>query len=157
MNTLSSNWNQRAHSAVILLGGLLFGFGLGLSRMVRPEEVLAFLQLENMGLMLVMGGAALVSGVTFWTMSRTGKKAPLSGKTYGRRHREFDSNVVTGGIVFGIGWGLSGLCPGAAYASVGVGNWPALIGIAGMFLGAYIHGLWRTQNVAASEPLTVAR
>jgi uncharacterized membrane protein YedE/YeeE len=44
-------------------------------------------------------------------------------------------------VIFGVGWGLSGLCPGAAVASVGIGNGPVLIGLAGMFLGAYLQGV----------------
>lgn len=48
-----------------------------------------------------------------------------------------DRNMVAGGSIFGVGWGLSGICPGAAYNSVGIGNYPVLVAIAGMFVGAY--------------------
>jgi uncharacterized membrane protein YedE/YeeE len=132
--------------AVVLAGGLLFGFGLGVSRMARPEVVLDFLQFQDLGLLFVMGGAAVVSALTFYVgTTLLDRPAPLTGRAYTRRVRELDRNVLVGGTVFGVGWGLSGICPGAAYASVGIGNWPILWAIGGMFLGAYAQGLARSR------------
>ena len=138
---------------VVVAGGLLFGFGLGLSGMARPEVVLSFLQLWDLGLLFVMGGAVAVAGPVIFLASRSGRTAPLSGTRYGRRLKTMDRNVLAGGAVFGVGWGLSGICPGAAYASVGVGNYPMLLGIAGMFLGAYAQGVVRSLSSAgAADP-----
>lgn len=130
---------------VILAGGLVFGFGLGLSEMYQPEVVLSFLQLTDLGLLFVMGGAAAVAGATIITLTRSGRTAPLTGRRYARRLRTMDRNVLAGGLIFGVGWGLSGICPGAAYASFGVGNVPILWAVAGMFLGAYLQGLARSR------------
>ncbi|MEF8840566.1 MAG: YeeE/YedE family protein [Haloarculaceae archaeon] len=129
---------------LILVGGLVFGFGLGFSHMARPEVVLDFLQFDDLGLLFVMGGAAVVTGVAFLVVPRLRGRAPLTGDVYERRLKQFDRNVLIGGVVFGAGWGLSGICPGAAYASLGIGNWPVLWAIAGMFLGAYAQGYWRS-------------
>lgn len=136
---------------LVLVGGLIFGFGLGLSEMARPEVVLDFLQFEDFGLLFVMGGAAVVTAVTVGVATRSGATAPLTGRAYGRRLRSFDRNVVAGGVVFGAGWGLSGICPGAAYASFGVGNVPILWAIAGMFLGAYAQGYVRSYVVGDTD------
>lgn len=130
---------------VIFVGGLIFGFGLGVSHMVRPEVVLDFLQLDDLGLLFVMGGAAVISGITFFWASYTGRRAPLTGTPYQRRLTPFDRDVVIGGAIFGVGWGLSGICPGAAYASLGVGNYPILWAIGGMFLGAFLFGRLRSR------------
>lgn len=121
----------------IFVGGLAFGFGLAFSQMARPEVVLSFLQFEDFGLLFVMFGGSLVAGAAVFGLPRIRDTAPLTGRSYGRRLKQFDRNVVAGGTIFGVGWGLSGICPGAAYASFGIGNWPILWGIAGMFLGAY--------------------
>jgi uncharacterized membrane protein YedE/YeeE len=131
---------------LILVGGLVFGFGLGLSRMARPEIVLNFLQLEDFGLLFVMGGAAVVTAVVFAVATRYGDRAPLTGRVYRRRVRDMDRNVLVGGAIFGVGWGVTGICPGAAYASLGIGNVPILWGIAGMFIGAYAQGVWRSRR-----------
>lgn len=130
---------------LIVLGGLIQGFGLAYSGMARPEVVLDFLQFEDLGLVFVMGGAAVVSGVLFFVVPRLLDRAPLTGDAHGRRVKSMDRNVVVGGVVFGVGWGISGICPGAAYASVGIGNLPILWAIAGMFLGAYAQGYWRSR------------
>jgi uncharacterized membrane protein YedE/YeeE len=131
---------------VVLVGGILFGFGLGVSRMARPEVVLDFLQFQDLGLLFVMGGAAVVSALTFYVgTTLLDQPAPLTGRPYTRRVRDLDRNVLAGGAVFGVGWGLSGICPGAAYASVGIGNWPILWAVGGMFLGAYAQGYARSK------------
>lgn len=131
---------------VIFAGGMVFGFGLGFSHMARPEVVLNFLQFEDFGLVFVMGGAAVVTGAAFWLLPRLRESAPLTGDRYGRRLKPFDRNVLIGGAIFGVGWGLSGICPGAAYASLGIGNVTILYAIAGMFLGSYLQGAWRSRH-----------
>jgi len=130
---------------LVLVGGLVFGFGLGFSHMARPEVVLNFLTFDDFGLLFVMFGGSIVAGLAFWIMPRLRSNAPLTGRPYGRRLKSFDRNVLIGGSIFGVGWGLSGICPGAAYASLGVGNVTILWALAGMFLGAYIQGVWRSQ------------
>ncbi|MFB6162163.1 MAG: DUF6691 family protein [Halococcoides sp.] len=129
--------DRRLHP-VVFLGGLVFGAGLALSRMVRPEVVLSFLRLEDLGLLFVMGGAAVVTGGTIAVATRLDRTAPLTGRPYTRRLKSMDRNVLVGGAIFGVGWGISGVCPGAAFASLGVGNWPILAAIAGMVVGAYL-------------------
>ncbi len=131
---------------LIFAGGLVFGFGLALSRMTQPEVVLSFLQWDDFGLGLVMGAASLVAGLTFHLVRRFKQQAPLGGKSYELREKTFDKNVIIGGVIFGLGWGVSGICPGAAYASLGIGNWPILIAITGMFLGTYLLGWWQFKR-----------
>ncbi|GAB6877755.1 YeeE/YedE family protein [Halorubrum gandharaense] len=128
---------------LIFLGGAVFGVGLAMSQMARPEIVLEFLQLRDFGLAFVMGGASVVVALTFWGLTLSGRSAPFTGTRYGRRLKSMDRDVVVGGGIFGIGWGLSGICPGAAYASLGIGNVVILYGVAGMFVGAYLQGYYR--------------
>ncbi|MFC6754702.1 DUF6691 family protein [Halorubrum tibetense] len=138
---------------LVFLGGAVFGVGLAVSQMARPEIVLEFLQFRDFGLAFVMGGASVVVGVTFWALTLSGRSAPLTGKRFGRRLKSLDRDFVVGGGVFGVGWGLSGICPGAAYASLGIGNVVILYGVAGMFLGAYLQGYLResrTETPAAA-------
>jgi hypothetical protein len=146
---MSGNPQQDRHPLfmpLIVAGGLIFGFGLGLSHMARPEVVLNFLQFEDFGLLFVLGTGSVVAGTAFAIGVNFLDKAPLTGRPYARRLKSFDRNVLTGGVIFGVGWGVSGICPGAAYASLGVGNYPILLAIGGMFVGAYAQGLWRTYR-----------
>jgi uncharacterized membrane protein YedE/YeeE len=139
----------------VFIGGLVFGLGLAISEMARPEVVLNFLQFDDLGLLLVMGGAAVVTATGYTIFGRLGGRAPLSGQEYKRRLKSFDSNVLLGGTVFGVGWGLSGICPGAAYASLGIGNITILWAIGGMFVGAYLQG-WLRDVVSTSNSLTTS-
>jgi uncharacterized membrane protein YedE/YeeE len=141
---------------LVLVGGLLFGFGLGYSHMARPEVVLNFLQFEDFGLLFVMFGGAAVTGVMFFITPRLLNRAPLTKKPFERRLKSFDRNVLIGGGIFGIGWGLSGICPGAAYASLGIGNVSILWALGGMFIGAYLQGWWRSQTSSADPALAGA-
>ncbi|WP_277554019.1 YeeE/YedE family protein [Halobaculum limi] len=141
---------------LILVGGLIFGFGLGYSHMARPEVVLDFLQFEDFGLVFVMFGGAAVTGVVYLLAPRLLDRPPLTRRRFERRLKSFDRNVLVGGAIFGAGWGLSGICPGAAYASLGVGNVTILWALAGMFVGAYVQGLWRSSDAAAESTATGA-
>ncbi len=151
MNDGQSGGRNPLFFPLVLVGGAVFGFGLGYSHMARPEVVLNFLQLEDLGLLFVMGGAAVTTGVVFQAATRLGNGAPLTGSAYTRRLKSFDRNVVVGGAIFGVGWGLSGVCPGAAYASLGVGNLPILWGVAGMFFGAFAQGYWRSLRTSRDD------
>jgi uncharacterized membrane protein YedE/YeeE len=130
---------------MVLLGGILFGFGLAYSGMTKQEIVLSFLQLKDLGLIFVLGGAA---AVTFIAINIIAKylKAPVLGGDFKPRHRPFSRNLIIGAVIFGIGWGFSGQCPGSAVASLGTGNVPVLLGIAAMFVGAYLWGFLDSRN-----------
>ncbi len=131
---------------VVFVGGLLFGAGLAYSQMAKPEVVLDFLQFDDFGLLLVMGAAVVITAITFTLGVKSRRKAPLTGTVYGYRTDDISGDLIAGGVIFGIGWGLSGICPGAAYASIGLGNLPILIGIAGMLIGTYLLGLWKSSS-----------
>lgn len=124
----------------MLIGGILFGFGLAYSGMTKQEIVLSFLQLKDLGLIFVLGGAALVTSFAINVVVKY-LKTPVLGGKYKPRTRLLTWKSIIGAIVFGVGWGLSGQCPGSAVASLGTGNLPILVGIAAMFTGAYIKGL----------------
>lgn len=127
----------------VFMGGLFFGFGLAFGGMSKQEIVLSFLQLKDLGLLLLLGGSALVTAITINLIPKLLNK-PILGGEFKKRKRTLNKRTVIGAIIFGVGWGMSGLCPGSAMASLGVGNLPVLIGIAGMFLGAYIMGRYFT-------------
>jgi uncharacterized membrane protein YedE/YeeE len=125
---------------IVLLGGILFGFGLSYSGMTKQEIVLSFLKLEDLGLIFVLGGAAAVTFIAVNVIPKYLKKPPL-GVEFKPRFRALSRNVIIGAVIFGVGWGISGQCPGSAVASIGTGNLPVLVGLVFMFIGAYIRGL----------------
>ena len=131
---------------VILLGGTVFGFGLAYSGAAVPEVALSFLRLDDFGLLFVMGGGLFVTALTFTFVPKI-----MNTSLFGHPFISKDYSVVTrrtivGAAIFGIGWGLTGLCPGTSFAGVGMGNLPVLYGIAGMFTGALIYGQIRSRK-----------
>ena len=124
---------------IVFIGGLFFGFGLAIGGMSKQEIVLSFLQIQDLGLLLLLGGSALVTALTINMIHKILKK-PILGGEFEKRTRALNKRTIIGAIIFGVGWGISGLCPGSAIASLGIGNLPSLIGIVGMFLGAYTMG-----------------
>ena len=122
-----------------LAAGTLFGFGLALSTMVQPEVILQFLLLHNLGLLLVLGGAAGTTALTYALLPRL-MPHPVFAPDFKKHATLPYAPTLLGAAIFGIGWGLSGVCPGPAIAGLGTGNWPLLLSVAGLLLGAWIHG-----------------
>ncbi len=121
------------------LSGVLFGFGLGLSGMANPDKVLNFLDLAGSwdpSLALVMGGALLVTLPGYaWTRHR---QARDNSATAGTTPDRIDHPLLVGSALFGIGWGIVGLCPGPAFANLARGSGEALIFVAAMIAGAQL-------------------
>jgi uncharacterized protein len=125
---------------VVLLAGMLFGLGLSVSQMIRPEVVLSFLLQKDLGLLLVLGGAVMVTLLGYQLLPRLMSKPVLEAK-FGQHVATMDKATLIGAAIFGIGWGISGVCPGPALAAVGTGDWTLLVAIAAMFAGAYAQGI----------------
>jgi uncharacterized membrane protein YedE/YeeE len=119
------------------LSGLLFGLGLILSGMADPAKVLGFLDLAGAwdpSLALVMGGALAVGLVAFAVAKR--RTTSLLGQPMRLpTARRIDARLVGGSLLFGIGWGLAGFCPGPALVALGMGESKALVFVAAMLAG----------------------
>lgn len=137
--------NNLLYWGSILACGALFGFGLSLSSMIQPEVVLSFLRFEDFGLLLVLGCA---TGVTmlFYQLTPRLKNKPVAGEKFCTKPTAPLKKTLTGAAIFGIGWGLCGVCPGPAIAGLGAGNWPMLIVALSMFAGAYVQGRWFSKD-----------
>jgi len=129
-----------ARSLATLAAGALFGFGLSVSGMIRPEVVLSFLHFSDFGLMLVMGGAVLVVLLTYKLAPRLLAR-PLLGDHFQAHPSAWNRDTAVGAALFGVGWGLCGVCPGPAIAGLGAGNWDLLWALGGIALGALVQGL----------------
>lgn len=132
---------QRLNQLATLASGALFGFGLAWSTMIRPESVLAFLNFQDLGLLLVLGSAAGLNLLVFQLAPRLRRHA-LLGDAFQQRPFTANRPALAGGVLFGLGWGLCGVCPGPALAGLGAGNADLLIALAGIFAGAWLQGLW---------------
>jgi uncharacterized membrane protein YedE/YeeE len=122
---------------IALAAGLLFGLGLTLSEMVNPAKVLGFLDLFgdwDPSLAFVMAGAIPVAALGY-RLARP-RAAPLCAADFARPSRaRIDRRLAAGAVLFGIGWGLVGYCPGPALASIGLGNAMTVLFVGAMLIG----------------------
>lgn len=120
-----------------LFAGLLFGLGLIVSGMANPEKVLGFLDIVgpwDPSLGFVMGGAILVGVFAFAVArKRTLSFLGLSMKMPSQTH--VDKRLIIGGLLFGIGWGVAGICPGPGLVGLGAGEIKAVVFVAAMIAG----------------------
>jgi uncharacterized protein len=140
MSRATSPFTLLTRSLATLVAGALFGFGLSYSTMIRPEVVLGFLRFTDWGLMLVMGGAVVVVLFFYQLLPRLMAK-PLLGDHFHTHPSSWSSDTALGAALFGVGWGLCGVCPGPAIAGLGAGNWDLLWALAGIATGALVQGL----------------
>jgi len=128
-----------------LLIGTLFGGGLAVSGMIDPARVLGFLDVAGRWdptLALVMAGALGVSLPAFSWARRAGS-APLRAASFDLpKRRDLDTRLIVGSAIFGVGWGLSGLCPGPAIAGLASGLAPIAAFAASMIAGMALYRLW---------------
>ncbi len=140
-------------NATALVAGLIFALGLVLSGMTQPAKVIGFLNVLGLqngaswqaapgfwdpSLALVMGGALMVTLIAFAITPRSPNATPWFGEVFHLPTRQdIDAKLIIGGVMFGVGWGLVGYCPGPALASLLVGGLDALL-----FCAAMLAGMW---------------
>lgn len=119
------------------IAGVLFGMGILLSGMANPAKVLGFLDLAGQwdpSLALVMVGA-IGAALLPMTWARRHATTLLGGKMQLPGRRDIDRRLIGGSLVFGIGWGLAGVCPGPALVLLAGGYWQAWLFVAAMLIG----------------------
>ena len=131
---------------IALAAGLLFGAGLALGGMTDPARVIGFLDVAGRwdpSLAFVMGCALLVTFPVFAWVRR--QQRPLFAERFQLPTRkDLDPPLLAGAALFGIGWGIAGLCPGPAVANLASGAWEVLL-----FVAAMVAGMWLRDRTAA--------
>lgn len=126
-----------------LVAGTLFGTGLAVGGMTDPQRVRAFLDLFGRWdptLAFVMGGALIVMAIA-WRVRRAMDRPVFEGRFSLPDRKDLDSRLLAGSALFGVGWGLAGLCPGPAVADLALAPVQLLPFIAAMLAGMAIHRL----------------
>lgn len=127
-----------------IVSGLVFGLGLIASGMTQPTKVRAFLDVFGLwdpSLALVMGGAIAVASIAFAVARR--RRTAWDGEAMQiPSNTTIDARLIGGGVLFGIGWGLAGFCPGPALVAASSGLGSAWIFVAAMLIGMVAHDRW---------------
>ena len=126
---------------VALFAGVLFGLGLAISGMMNPAKVIGFLDVAGAWdptLAFVMGGALLVTIPAFRLVLQR-QRPILDGGFDLPQRNAVDARLLGGAALFGVGWGLSGFCPGPAVAALVTGLTPVFVFVAAMLAGMVLH------------------
>lgn len=126
-----------------LLAGLIFGFGLIVSGMANPEKVIGFLNIFGRwdpSLAFVMGGAIFVGVFSFKYIVKR-EKTLLGGSLHLSNEKSINKRLIFGSLIFGLGWGVAGFCPGPALVSLGMGSLKGALFVIAMLAGMLVFKL----------------
>lgn len=142
------------YTAASFAAGFVFGLGLLVAGMANPAKVLGFLDLAGAwdpSLALVMAGAVAVGACAFAFVKRRGHTL-LGAPVLLPDSRKIDRRLVLGSLVFGVGWGLAGICPGPALVLAGAGSAKGLVFLAAMIAGNLAFEFFEKKKRAAPDP-----
>ncbi len=132
---------------VSLISGIIFGVGLTVSQMIDPAKVLGFLNIFGAwdpSLAFVMIGALIISSPFFHLFKNNNKPVFADSFSYSN-NKELNKKLIIGSSLFGAGWGLAGLCPGPAIASLALLNTSSIVFVITMFVGFYLSDMYKRK------------
>ena len=127
-------------NTLVLISGIIFGIGLTLSSMTNPDKVIGFLDIFyswDPSLGFVMAGAIIITSPILYFLSKN-NSIILTDKIILPTKKNIDKPLIIGSLLFGIGWGMSGLCPGPSISSLAFLNVSSFIFVFSMFFGLFI-------------------
>ncbi|NND85276.1 MAG: YeeE/YedE family protein [Acidimicrobiia bacterium] len=127
-----------------LFVGLYFGIVLVKSEVVSWFRIQAMFRFEEPHMYLIIGSAVVVGAISYALVRRFELKSP-DGEVVDLPEKVYTKGTVIGGVTFGMGWAVTGACPGPIYAQIGSGALFALVTFAGAMIGVYFYGLLRPR------------
>ncbi len=125
--------------------GVYTGAAIVLGDLANYERIEKMLALEESHIFLVFLSAIVTGMLGVWLIKKFKPKTILDNETIEIPKRTFSWGLVFGGVVFGIGWALTGTCPGPIYVQIGGGVWPTLFTLIGGIVGAYIYSYFKEK------------
>ncbi len=128
----------------VLLIGTAFGVVLTKSEAISWFRVQRMFRFEEAHMYLVILSAIATGAISLWAIRRLGLRT-LQGEPIVVKEKPFQKGVVYGGLLFGLGWAITGACPGPIYAQLGTGEWLAFVPFVGALLGSYVYAYVRSS------------
>lgn len=131
---------------ISFISGIFFSLGLSISGMINPHVVKGFLNLFgqwNYSLIFVMGGAVTFNFISFKVISN--KKPLCANEHFWPTNKDVDSKLIVGSALFGIGWGLVGICPGPAIVNLIKLDAKIIVFVISMIAGMLVHQKWTSR------------
>jgi len=127
-----------------LLLGVLFGFALVKSEVMSWYRIQEMFRLESFHMYGIIGSAIVVGMFSIWIIKKFKIKS-IEGESIVIPKKEFSKGNVYGGLIFGLGWGITGACPGPLFAQVGSGYTVVLVTIFFATIGTWVYGKWKER------------
>ncbi|UYI49711.1 YeeE/YedE family protein [Vibrio natriegens] len=131
--------NNTIFRITALVSGVLFGMGMAVSGMIDPAKVVGFLDISgnwDPSLAFVMGGALAVFMPSYFLLIKPRKQSVSGAEMCTPTNTKIDARLLSGAAIFGLGWGLAGICPGPAVASLALGNVSIILFFVAMLAGS---------------------
>jgi len=124
--------------------GLIFGIILTKSQVISWFRVHKMFTFQEAHMYLVIGSAVITAAISIRILKTLNIKS-LNGDPIDFSGKPYTKGVIIGGLLFGIGWAITGACPGPILAQIGSGAWPALLTFVGALFGAFLYGLLKPR------------
>lgn len=144
---------------IAIVSGLIFGLGMGISQMMDRARALAFMDIAGVWdptLLLVLGGAVGVTVIAFRFVLR--RPHPVFSDVFHLpTRRDIDRPLITGAVIFGVGWGISGYCPGSGVPALSLGSWSPVLFVVSMIAGSLTFKWVSNRGKQSAVPTSVAQ
>lgn len=136
-NAVPAKFSTAAYIRV-LMAGIYFGVVLVKSEVVRWERIHRMFLFQEAHMYLIITTAIVIAGISMWLIKRNQVK-DINGQPITYQPKTFHKGMIYGGAIFGMGWAITGACPGPIYAQIGSGEWLALFTFVGAIGGMYLY------------------
>lgn len=123
---------------IYTLFGVVFGIILTKSEVISWFRIHDMFEFKEAHMYLIIGSAVVVGIIAVQIMKRAKIKA-ANGEELSFKGKDYHKGFIPGGLIFGVGWAITGACPGPIFAQIGAGAYPALVTLAGAVLGAWLY------------------
>lgn len=134
-----------------LIFGAIFGFILSRAGATTYDFYAKLFLFEHLQLLWVIATAATIGAIGVALLKKIKVRSVFEGQPIAFTGKPYKSSLVPGSLLFGMGWGLAGACPGTALAMLGEGKLGVLFTLTGIFLGTYLHGLQQSKMKRAAQ------
>ena len=131
-------------NSVFVVFGVFFGIVLTKSEVINWFRIQSMFHFEEPHMYLVIGSAVVIGAISIQIIKALKVKS-VSGEPLEFKGKTFHKGFIIGGIIFGIGWAITGACPGPIFAQIGAGEYPALATLAGGLLGAFLYNSFKSK------------
>lgn len=128
----------------VLFIGMFFGLVLVKGQVVSWYQIQMMFRFESFHMYGIIGSAVLVAAISLIILRRLNVSS-IDGKPLTIKKKKLNKGTVIGGVIFGLGWAITGACPGPIYAQLGSGTWLAIVTLLGALSGAYLYGWLRPR------------